>query len=129
MFKQRGDKMTGLRTTYLAVAWMVVAPALCVAGDPAANSPGKSPGDSPGEAPSYYRDIRPIFQEHCQGCHQPAKAGGKFVITSHASILGSDKDIVVPGKPGRPNEKNYPYPRRCRRGFYNNGGWYRTPGN
>ena len=24
---------------------------------------------------SYYKDIRPIFQSHCQGCHQP-KGGG-----------------------------------------------------
>ena len=24
---------------------------------------------------SYYKQIRPIFQAHCQGCHQPAKAG------------------------------------------------------
>ena len=22
---------------------------------------------------SYYKDVRPIFQQHCQGCHQPAK--------------------------------------------------------
>ncbi len=24
-------------------------------------------------AVSYYKDVRPIFQQHCQGCHQPAK--------------------------------------------------------
>ena len=30
---------------------------------------------------SYFRDVRPIFQVHCQGCHQPAKAMGEFVMT------------------------------------------------
>ena len=31
---------------------------------------------------SYYRQIRPILQEHCHGCHQPAKAMGSLVLTS-----------------------------------------------
>ena len=25
---------------------------------------------------SYDKQVRPILQSHCQGCHQPAKAGG-----------------------------------------------------
>ncbi|HXG09492.1 MAG TPA: c-type cytochrome domain-containing protein [Gemmataceae bacterium] len=51
---------------------------------------------------SYYRDIRPIFQQHCQGCHQPAKPQGGFIMTSHAALLkkgDSDQPGVVPGKP------------------------------
>jgi WD40 repeat protein/mono/diheme cytochrome c family protein len=51
---------------------------------------------------SFYKQIRPIFQENCQGCHQPAKAGGGFVITHVARILkgGESGDAgVVPGKP------------------------------
>jgi WD40 repeat protein len=51
---------------------------------------------------SFYKQIRPIFQESCQGCHQPAKAGGGFVITHVARILkgGEGGDAaVVPGKP------------------------------
>jgi WD40 repeat protein len=51
---------------------------------------------------SYYRTIRPIFQMHCQGCHQPAKDGGGFVMTSHADLLkagDSGKPGVVSGKP------------------------------
>ena len=41
-------------------------------------------GRRPKPAPtvSYFRDVRPIFQVHCQGCHQPAKAMGEFVMTS-----------------------------------------------
>ncbi len=51
---------------------------------------------------SFYKQVRPIFQENCQGCHQPAKAGGGFVITHVARILkGGDSGDpgVVPGKP------------------------------
>ncbi len=50
---------------------------------------------------SYYKDVRPIFQQHCQGCHQPAKAEGGYVMTDHAELLKrTDKDHpgVVPGK-------------------------------
>src|SRR5512146_2219190 len=36
---------------------------------------------------SYYRDIRPILQANCQGCHQPAKAKGGFVMTSFKGLL------------------------------------------
>src|SRR5436189_6012832 len=56
--------------------------------------------DNPPAAPaaekiSYYKQIRPIFQAHCQGCHQPAKARGEFVMTSHERLLkGGDS-----GKP------------------------------
>jgi mono/diheme cytochrome c family protein len=52
---------------------------------------------------SYYKDVRPIFQQHCQGCHQPAKAEGSYVMTSHAELLkmgDKDKPGVVPSKPG-----------------------------
>jgi WD40 repeat protein len=51
---------------------------------PAAEPNGKK--EEP-EAVSYYRHIRPIFQQHCQGCHQPAKAQGNFVMTGHADLL------------------------------------------
>ena len=51
---------------------------------------------------SYYRDIRPIFQANCQGCHQPARASGQYVMTAHKSLLTggeSDQAAIVPGKP------------------------------
>jgi WD40 repeat protein/mono/diheme cytochrome c family protein len=50
---------------------------------------------------SYYRDIRPLFAQHCQGCHQPAKAGGGFVMTAFPDLLkkgDSDLPGIVPGK-------------------------------
>ncbi|HLJ91947.1 MAG TPA: c-type cytochrome domain-containing protein, partial [Gemmataceae bacterium] len=51
---------------------------------------------------SYYREIRPIFVQNCQGCHQPAKSSGGYVMTSHADILtkgDSEEAPIVPGKP------------------------------
>ncbi|CAN5441480.1 hypothetical protein BH11PLA2_BH11PLA2_24420 [soil metagenome] len=51
---------------------------------------------------SFYRDVRPIFVTHCQGCHQPAKAQGKYVMTDFASLLKageSEKTAITPGKP------------------------------
>src|SRR5258708_5964761 len=56
------------------------------------------------ETVSYYRDIRPLFQQHCQGCHQPAKPQGGYVMTTHTDLLKkSEKDQpgVVPGAPDK----------------------------
>src|SRR5438309_6136844 len=52
------------------------------------------------EKVSYYKQVRPIFQAHCQGCHQPAKARGEYVMTDFAKLLGggeSGEKAVVPG--------------------------------
>jgi WD40 repeat protein/mono/diheme cytochrome c family protein len=51
---------------------------------------------------SFFKEIRPILQSQCVGCHQPAKAGGKLDLTGHANLLALDKHgdpIVAPGKP------------------------------
>ena len=51
---------------------------------------------------SYDKQIRPILQAHCQGCHQPAKAGGAYVMTAFDRMLkGGESGIaaIVPGKP------------------------------
>ena len=60
--------------------------------------------DAPAGTPpvSYHRQIRPLFQAHCQGCHQPAKPQGGFVMTEVARLLSagdSGAAGVVPGKP------------------------------
>lgn len=59
-------------------------------------------GASSAEKVSYYKDIRPIFQQSCQGCHQPAKAGGGYNMTVYADMLKKgdrEKPGIVPGKP------------------------------
>jgi WD40 repeat protein/mono/diheme cytochrome c family protein len=49
---------------------------------------------------SYFRDVRPIFQRNCHGCHQPAKAGGEFVMTDFEKMLAggeSENAAIVAG--------------------------------
>ncbi len=51
---------------------------------------------------SFWKQIRPIFQASCQGCHQPAKAKGGYVMTEHARLLAggdSGDKAVVPKQP------------------------------
>lgn len=50
---------------------------------------------------SYYRQVRPILQRNCSGCHQPLKAGGKLIVTSFDALKtgGENGAAVVPGKP------------------------------
>ena len=63
-----------------------------------AGQPRRSP-----QKVSYDKQIRPIFQARCQGCHQPAKAGGGYVMTTFDRLLKggeSDEPAIVPGKPG-----------------------------
>lgn len=51
---------------------------------------------------SYYKDVRPVLQQHCNGCHQPAKPLGGYVTTDHASLVKPGergKVGVVAGKP------------------------------
>jgi WD40 repeat protein/mono/diheme cytochrome c family protein len=61
--------------------------------------------DDPSRPVSYFRQVRPIFQAHCQGCHQPAKAKGGYVMTEHAKLLHGGESAaegelaIVPGAP------------------------------
>lgn len=51
---------------------------------------------------SFYQNVRPLFQQHCQGCHQPAQAKGGYVMTSYADLFKqTDNNVhgIVPGKP------------------------------
>ncbi|MGE3316538.1 MAG: c-type cytochrome domain-containing protein, partial [Planctomycetaceae bacterium] len=50
---------------------------------------------------SFYRQVRPILQRNCAGCHQPAKDGGKLVVTSYEGFKkgGENGAGFTPGKP------------------------------
>src|SRR5687767_12741582 len=63
--------------------------------------PAFATADEPAKV-SYYKDIRPILQQHCNGCHQPAKPMGGYITTGHADLLKAGergKVGVVAGKP------------------------------
>ena len=55
---------------------------------------------------SYDKEIRPVFQARCQGCHQSAKAGGRYVMTSFDLMLkgGESGDRAI--SPSRPEESH-----------------------
>src|SRR5437588_11422829 len=60
--------------------------------------------DKEPEVVSYYKHVRPLFQQHCQGCHQPAKAEGSFLMTNYEELFKkgeNDKPGGVAGKPYR----------------------------
>jgi WD40 repeat protein len=49
---------------------------------------------------SYYKDVRGIIQQHCQGCHQPAMAKGGLVMTDYDGLFkksDSDEHGIVAG--------------------------------
>src|SRR5579862_2593126 len=50
---------------------------------------------------SFYRQVKPILQKRCQGCHQPATQGGKLILTSYEAFKagGSGGPAFVPGRP------------------------------
>ncbi len=52
---------------------------------------------------SYHNNIWPILQARCQGCHQPASAGGKLIVTAYTSFLkgGEHGASFFAGKPDK----------------------------
>jgi len=57
----------------------------------------------PGDV-SYFREIRPIFQAQCHGCHQPAKPGGAYVMTTFETLAKggeSGEAAIVAGQPDK----------------------------
>ncbi len=67
---------------------------------PANAAEPKPVGETPARI-SYFKQIRPIFQAHCQGCHQPAKKSGEYVMTDFAALLAGGESgdaAVVAGK-------------------------------
>lgn len=61
-------------------------------------------GEDPPVQPSpisFHKQVRPILQRHCIGCHQPAKRGGELLLTSQAQLVkgGETGAGLVAGKP------------------------------
>lgn len=67
--------------------------------------PKKEETVDPNAPVSFYKQIRPIFQGQCHGCHQPAKAKGDYIMTDFAALLkGGEEDVaIIPGKPEESN--------------------------
>src|SRR5437667_7168466 len=80
--------------TCLAIVCLITAAA-------AAENPGAKA--TPAKV-SYYRDVRPILQANCQGCHQPAKAKGGYVMTEFKRLLAGGEHEGVAITPGQPDK-------------------------
>src|SRR3954454_1129672 len=52
---------------------------------------------------SYYRDVRPVIQRNCQGCHQPNLKSSDLDLTTYEGLKAGGKR-GVPFKPGQPGE-------------------------
>ena len=51
---------------------------------------------------SYQKHVLPILRANCQGCHQPGKAGGGYVMTDFAKLVASGESgspAIVANKP------------------------------
>src|SRR5713101_8835958 len=61
------------------------------------------PAQQPGAEVSYFREIRPVIQRRCQGCHQPAMKYGGLDLTRYESFAaGGNKGPAF--KPGAPQD-------------------------
>jgi WD40 repeat protein len=89
--------MSVVRTLILSLACSALGWPVLFAADPAKEE--KEPDEV-----SYYRHVRPILQQHCQGCHQPAKAGGDYIMTSYADLLKPGEKGFKPVVAGKPDE-------------------------
>jgi WD40 repeat protein/mono/diheme cytochrome c family protein len=82
----------------MLAAMILICHRACFAAD-AATGPAAS---QPTTAVSYYRDVLPILQANCHGCHQPAKASGALELTAFKNLLTAGESgtpAIVPGKP------------------------------
>jgi len=74
-----------------------VLPALALAA-----APPKPEVVDPNAPVSYWKQVRPIFQANCQGCHQPSKNKGGYVMTDFARLVAggdSGDKAIVAGQP------------------------------
>ena len=55
---------------------------------------------------SYYKQVRPIFQANCQGCHQPAKTAGGYVMTSFEKLVAAGESKLPAIVPKDPEESH-----------------------
>lgn len=94
----------------LAVVGLCAVAAACGSGEPAA--PGQAPsleaGAAPGKAvPTWYRDVEPLVQTACAGCHVANGTGGFLLDRETAVLLAAflaervASRIMPPWPPGR----------------------------
>ena len=94
-----------MKSTIHALSRLGLCLTLTVSSVTFAAPPKKVEEIDPNAPVSFYKQIRPIFQAQCHGCHQPAKAKGDYIMTDFTALLkGGEEDVaVVAGKPEASN--------------------------
>lgn len=87
----------------IATCWLAFS-ALIWAAAPSSAQADKSDKTAPKNKVSFDKQVKPIFRSHCQGCHQPAKAQGGYVMTEFARLMSAGDSKEKPIVPGRPDE-------------------------
>ena len=80
---------------FILVALFVLATVVAYSGAVTPSNPAKRESKV-----SFSKQVRPILQANCYGCHQAAKAEGSFQMTSRERLLQggeSGSPAVVPG--------------------------------
>ncbi len=86
-------------STRILLLGLIGIASLCAQGSGQKAPPKKSKAD----AVNYYRDIEPILNANCVGCHQAAMAAGGLRLDAPESLLqgGASGPAVIPGKAQR----------------------------
>ena len=85
--------MTARSLAALVVGVLFASP--CAAADPK---------PVPQQPISFYKQVRPILQSKCQGCHQPAKSLGGYVMTDFTRLLAAGESGSKPIVAKKPAE-------------------------
>src|SRR5512141_3462889 len=87
-----------MSTRFLLMGWIGVASLWAQGSDQKA-----PPKKAKAEAVNYYRDIEPILNSSCVGCHQAAMAAGGLRVDAPENLLqgGASGKAVIPGKAER----------------------------
>ena len=75
---------------------------------------------------SFQKQVQPILQRRCQGCHQPASRGGKLAVTSYALLKAGG--TVGAGVPAGAAGQEPPRPHGQRAGAEDAEGRAAAPG-
>jgi WD40 repeat protein len=71
-----------------------------------AEEPTQADQPAAAEPVGFAKQVWPILQARCQGCHQPAKPGGGYVVTEFARLLTAGESEAPAVVPGEPEESN-----------------------
>jgi len=80
---------------------LVLAATIAMGFGPGFAAPKKDEVIDPNAPVSFYKQVRPILQGQCYGCHQPSKAKGDYVMTEFERLLkgGDEGSAIIAGKP------------------------------